>query len=149
MQEVKLIELEKKLKSHPKLEHLKIFLIRFLEQYSAEFIVLFGSSAKGNFNYRSDLDLLIVSNSLGDDYFKRLYKLQIINPGGIDFFIYSSKEFEKMIQNYHLIALEALSSGIIIHDKGKGKEYKNYIDNLIRDNKIKKIERGWKIKKNY
>jgi predicted nucleotidyltransferase len=145
LQQVKLIELENKLKSHPKLKNLKQFLIRFLEQYSAEFIILFGSSAKGNFNYRSDIDLLLVSNSLGDDYFERLHKMQTITPGGIDFFIYTSKEFEKMIHDFQLMALEALASGIIIYDKGQGEKYKKYINNLIRENKIQKLEQGWKV----
>ncbi|TFG22494.1 MAG: nucleotidyltransferase domain-containing protein, partial [Promethearchaeota archaeon] len=66
------------------MENLKLFLKTFFEKYSTEFIILFGSSAKGNFNYRSDIDLLIVSNTLGDDYFERLYKMQTITPGGID-----------------------------------------------------------------
>jgi predicted nucleotidyltransferase len=145
LQGVKLVEIEDRLKSHPKLENLKKFLKIFFEQYSADFIILFGSSAKGDFNYRSDLDLLIISNSLGNDYFERLYKMQTITPGGIDFFLYTSKEFENMIQNFQLMALEALSSGIIIYDKGDGEKYKNYVENLIRGNKIQKLERGWKI----
>jgi len=145
LQEVKLVEIEVRLKSHPKLESLKEFLKKFFEQYSADFIILFGSSAKGNFNYRSDLDLLIISNSLGNDYFERLHKMQTITPGGIDFFIYTSKEFEKMIQGFQLMVLEALSSGIILYDQGNGVKYKNYVENLIREKKIEKLEHGWKI----
>lgn len=145
MQEIKLAEIERKLKDHPKIKNLREFLENFFNLYSAEFIILFGSSAKGKFNYRSDLDLLIVTNSLKEDYFDRLYQIQLITSGGIDFFLYTPIEFEIMISNLRLIAIEAISTGIIIYDKGKGKKYKKYFNNLLEKNKIQKLERGWKI----
>lgn len=145
MQEIKLAEIERKLKDHPKIKNLREFLENFFNLYSAEFIILFGSSAKGKFNYRSDLDLLIVTNSLKEDYFDRLYQIQLITSGGIDFFLYTPTEFEIMITNYHLIAIESISTGIIIYDKGKGKKYKKYINNLLEKNKIQKLKQGWKI----
>jgi len=145
LQEIKLAEIERKLKDHPKIKNLREFLENFFNLYSAEFIILFGSSAKGKFNYRSDLDLLIVTNSLKEDYFDRLYQIQLITSGGIDFFLYTPIEFEIMISNLRLIAIEAISTGIIIYDKGKGKKYKKYFNNLLEKNKIQKLERGWKI----
>jgi len=145
LQEIKLAEIERKLKDHPKIKNLREFLENFFNLYSAEFIILFGSSAKGKFNYRSDLDLLIVTNSLKEDYFDRLYQIQLITSGGIDFFLYTPIEFEIMISNLRLIAIEAISTGIIIYDKGKGKKYKKYINNLLEKNKIQKLEQGWKI----
>jgi len=38
-----------------------------------------------------------------------------------------------------------VSTGIIIYDKGKGKKYKKYTNNLLENNKIQKLEQGWKI----
>ncbi|MHA1293938.1 MAG: nucleotidyltransferase domain-containing protein [Promethearchaeota archaeon] len=145
MQKILFDKIKKKLKGHPKLNNLIQFLNKFFKQYSAEFIILFGSSAKGNFNYRSDLDLLIITNSIKGNYFEKLYQMQLITPGAIDFFIYTSTEFEKMVLNFHLIALEALSSGIIIYDKGNALYFKNHITNLINQNKIQKSKRGWRI----
>jgi len=126
---------------------LKEFLENFFKLYSAEFIVLFGSAAKGNFNFRSDLDLLIVTNSLKIDYFDRLYQMQLITSGAIDFFIYTSDEFEHMVSDLRLIAMEALSTVLIIYDKGEGKKYKNHINELLKKNIIQKSERSWKINK--
>ena len=147
MQSKKLHKLENELKGHPKIKNLIEFINNFFKLYSAEFIILFGSSAKREFNYRSDLDLLIVTNSLKENFFERLYQMQVINPGGIDFFIYTMSEFEYMVENFHLIALEALSDGMIIYDSGKGLFFKNYIKDLINQNKIQKFERSWKINK--
>lgn len=147
MQEIDYDEIDVKLKNHPKLKNLKEFLENFFKTYSAEFIILFGSAAKGNFNYRSDLDLLIVTNSLKKDYFERLYQMQLITPGAIDFFIYNPDEFEQMVSDLRLIAIEALSTGLIIYDEGEGIKYKNYINELLKNNKIQKSERSWKINK--
>ena len=145
MQEVKLMKIEKKLKNHPKIENLRVFLTKFFHDYSAECIILFGSSVKGSYNKKSDLDLLIITNSLDQDYFKRAYQMQDITPGGIDFFVYSTEEFDKMVSELHLIVLEALSSGIIIHDKGFSERYINHISKLIKDKKLIKLEQGWKL----
>ena len=63
------------LEEHPKKDRLIDFLRKFYSNYLAEFIILFGSSAKGNFNYKSDIDLLIVSDSIQGDYFERILKM--------------------------------------------------------------------------
>ncbi|MEJ2250490.1 MAG: nucleotidyltransferase domain-containing protein [Candidatus Lokiarchaeota archaeon] len=86
------------LKEHPKWENLTKFLQNFYSNYSAEFILLFGSSAKGNFNYKSDIDLLIVSNSIEGNYFEKLKKMFDISPGGIDLYIYSLEDFDRMVR---------------------------------------------------
>lgn len=128
MEKIRFSEIEHVLKNHPKIEKLKQFLEDFFQRYSADFIILFGSSAKGNYNRRSDIDLLIVSNTIKGGYFEKQLKLQQINPGGIDFFLYSSDQFKKMVKHLHLIVLESLSDGMILYDKeGKAKAYKRSI----------------------
>ncbi|MHA1805217.1 MAG: HEPN domain-containing protein [Promethearchaeota archaeon] len=142
--------IEKILIKHPKKDNLIDFLNAFFSSFSAEFIILFGSSAKGNYNYRSDLDLLIISDMITGNYFDRLYKLQKISPGGIDFFIYNKAEFDQMVKNYHLIALEALSEGIILYDNNRlGKKYKNEIKKRRDEKIIQKCTRGWKINRDF
>lgn len=145
MQKIELKKIEGHLKKHPKLKDLISFLEKFFLNHDAEFIVLFGSSSKGTFNYRSDLDLLIITNSIKGDFFERLLQMQQITPGGIDFFVYNLTEFKQMVANFNLIALEALSSGLLIYDKNSGKEFQAIIKNLIENNKIQKLKQGWKI----
>jgi len=145
LQLTNLMKIEKQLKNHPKIDRLRIFLQEFFKKYTAKFIILFGSAAKKTYNYKSDLDLLIVTNSLSGNFIEKLYKMQQITPGGIDFFVYSSDEFEKMVNELHLVALEALDTGIIIFDRGVGEKYGLYIKTLKESGKIQKLEYGWKI----
>ncbi len=145
MLQTELTKIENELKDHPKIKNLRIFLDDFFKRYSAQFIILFGSSAKKSYNYMSDLDLLVVSNSLKNDYFERLFQMQEITPGGIDFFVYTLNEFEKMVANFHLIALEALDTGILIYDTGPGQQFVTRIQSLKKENRIQKLDHGWKI----
>lgn len=145
MQERKLRKIEEKLKKHPKIGNLTFFLDQFFRKFDADFIILFGSSAKGTFNYRSDLDLLIITNSIKGDFFERLSFIQELNPGGIDYFIYNLEDFEKMIEDFNLIALEALATGVLIHDKGRGEYFIAHFKNLIKNGVIQKLRYGWKV----
>jgi predicted nucleotidyltransferase len=145
LQKIKLRKIEEQFSSHPKIENLICFLDRFFKIYDAEFIILFGSSAKGTYNYRSDLDLLIITNSLKGNFFERLSAMQEITPGAIDFFIYNLDEFEKMVEDFNLVALEALGTGILIYDMGRGQTFIAHIKNLIKNHTIKKLRCGWEI----
>ncbi|MHA1232004.1 MAG: hypothetical protein ACTSRP_25875 [Candidatus Helarchaeota archaeon] len=44
-----------------------------------------------------------------------------------------------------LIALESLGTGILIYDKGIGKNYMDKIRKLINSSKLLKIKQVWKI----
>ncbi|MHA1253371.1 MAG: nucleotidyltransferase domain-containing protein [Candidatus Helarchaeota archaeon] len=137
--------LEANLKGYKNISKIRQFLEKLLEKFDIEFVILFGSLAKGNWNHRSDIDLLIVSDSIKGNFFQRLYEIQKISPGGIDFFIYKLNEFDKLFQEFCLIALESLGTGILIYDKGIGKNYMDKIRKLINSGKILKIKQGWKI----
>jgi len=137
--------LENKLKGYKKIYRIRQFLKKLLEKYDIEFVILFGSIAKNNWNYRSDIDLLIVSNSIKGDYLLRLRKMQQISPRGIDFFIYTLEEYEKMLNEFRLMAIEPLSTGILIYDKGLGAKFIEKVKNWIKVGKITKVKNGWKI----
>ncbi|MFO8017798.1 MAG: nucleotidyltransferase domain-containing protein [Promethearchaeia archaeon] len=141
----KFSEIKNLLEGHPKADKLINFLKSFYKNYSAEFIILFGSGAKGNFNYKSDIDLLIVSDAIKGNYFSKLRKMFDISKGGIDFFVYSTEEFKKMVNTYHLLAIEALANGILLYDKGLGKNYKNQIRELVKTNKLQRSKHAWVI----
>lgn len=145
MQKIELRKIEGHLKKHPKLNNLISFLDKFFVNHDAEFMILFGSSSKGTFNYRSDLDLLIVTDSIKGNFFERLHQMQQITPGGIDFFLYNLTEFKQMVANLNLIALEALSFGLLIYDKNMGKKFQAIVRNLMDNKKIQKLKHGWKI----
>jgi len=131
------------LENHPKRDKLIEFLNKFYSKYKAEFVILFGSSATGNFNYRSDIDLLIVSNSVEGDYFEKLRKMYDISSGGIDFFVYNLDEFDEMVMEFHPITLEALYNGILLYDDGLGKKYKKRVKKLVENDILRKSKHSW------
>jgi len=144
----KIEELNKNLKNYKKLDNLKQFLKNLLKNFDVEFIILFGSLAKGTWNYRSDIDLLIVSNSINGDYFERLLKVQKLSPGGIDIFLYTLNEFEEMLNNFRLITIEPLASGQILYDKGIGLKLMQKVKMWIKTGILTQVKNGWKINLN-
>jgi len=68
----------------PKLEQ---FLKNVLSTYNIETVILFGSVAKGTYNYRSDIDLLIVTNDMGSDWFERHQKAYSMSIGLVQPFV--------------------------------------------------------------
>ncbi|TXT59735.1 MAG: putative Nucleotidyltransferase [Promethearchaeota archaeon] len=145
MYKKKLNKITELLKNHLKRDKLIEFLKKFYSKYQAEFIILFGSSAKGYFNYRSDIDLLIVSDSIEGDYFEKLRKMYDISSDGIDFFVYNIDKFDEMVKEFHPITLEALYNGILLYDKGMGKKYKKRVKKLLENDTIRRSKNSWTI----
>ncbi|MHA1232003.1 MAG: nucleotidyltransferase domain-containing protein [Candidatus Helarchaeota archaeon] len=54
------------------------FLEGLPEKFDIEFVILFGSLIKGNWNHHSNIDFLIVSDSVKRNFFQRLYEIQKI-----------------------------------------------------------------------
>ena len=50
--------------THPNKHKLEHFCLQLLENYNIDTIILFGSTAKGTSNYRSDFDLVIVTDDM-------------------------------------------------------------------------------------
>jgi len=80
-------------------------------------IILFGSVARGDYNERSDIDLVIISNSFPKNSLKRLKLLMdlIGNLTPIEPFGYTDEEFKNMIEKRHLTALFAMEEGIALY----------------------------------
>lgn len=92
--------------------------------------VLFGSYAKGNYSFGSDIDVLVVAEHLPEDLSKR-FSLLADNELGyeIQSFGYTRKEFDKMLEERHPLALEVLKTGKIIYLKPSykiGKDQKRH-----------------------
>jgi len=80
--------------------------------------ILFGSYAKGNYSFGSDIDVLVVAEHLPEDLSKR-FSLLADNELGYEIqpFGYTRKEFDKMLKERHPLALEVLKTGKIIYLK--------------------------------
>jgi hypothetical protein len=80
--------------------------------------MLFGSYAKGNYSFGSDVDILIVAEHLPKDLSKRISLLMDSEVGcEIQPFGYTKKEFDKMLKERHPLALEVLKTGKIVYLK--------------------------------
>ncbi|MDI6690266.1 MAG: nucleotidyltransferase domain-containing protein [Candidatus Bathyarchaeota archaeon] len=96
------------------------YINRIKRTIGLELAIIFGSYAKGNYSWGSDIDILLVAKKLP----KRLLDRQpiLIEPNipiQIDPFAYTPEEFEKMLKEKHPLIIEALKNGKIIYSKGK------------------------------
>ncbi|MBI3764415.1 MAG: nucleotidyltransferase domain-containing protein [Chloroflexi bacterium] len=83
---------------------------------------MFGSMAKNTDRIESDVDIVIVGGDLPDNLSQRLRlvgELKFGIPVSIDAFPYTEAEFERMLDNLHVTALDCLYEGVPLH----GKEY--------------------------
>lgn len=88
-----------------------------LKKYRA---VIFGSYAKGDFNYASDIDLLIISDELPEDLNERLSFLNLKRWGVADVepIGWTEKEYE-LRKNKHDPFIGLLEKeGIVIEERG-------------------------------
>jgi hypothetical protein len=80
--------------------------------------VLYGSFDRGDFNLGSDIDVLIVSDSLPTHPLARSELLYRFVRGGIEPKGYTAAEFARMLRSNNPIALEAREHGITLWDDG-------------------------------
>ncbi len=125
-----------------KLEH---FLTKLFGRYEIECVILFGSTVKGKSNYRSDFDVLIISDDMGEDWFERNTNAFKLSIGLVQPFVLTKTEFEMAITNRQMIVWEALADGVIIMDNGMGKTQIDRFNLLIQEEKIKRTNQGWQI----
>lgn len=108
-------------------------LSRYLNELSAiikpKCIVLFGSTARGDWDAYSDIDILIVSDDLPDDFFKSLTILYKPRRGRVQPFGYNTAKVEKMIVNGNSFVINALRNAIPI----MGEEYYNKLRMLLQN----------------
>jgi predicted nucleotidyltransferase len=77
-------------------------------------IILHGSLARGGFTPTSDIDLVVIGGKLPENFLKRLFALNQFRDGKTPLEVvgYTRPEWEQMMSNYHLTALEAIHWGI-------------------------------------
>ncbi len=119
-----MLEIVKKEEEEKKklLENVKKFLKK-AEKLGKFTAILYGSVARGDFNVWSDIDLIIISDSLPKDLLKRqemlyLFCIPKIEPKG-----YRKDEFMKMIKLKHPFIKVLAREGIFLRDDLGIKKY--------------------------
>jgi len=80
--------------------------------------ILYGSFARGDFNLSSDIDVLVISDSLPPNPLTRLEFLYQFASGGIEPKAYTTEEFISMLKDGNPVIVDALKNGIILIDHG-------------------------------
>ena len=136
------------LSDRPEAEKFAAFLDALLAQRSAEleFIVLFGSMARGDWSRGSDYDVLI--GLCGEDGKRLLDRMAEFVPSSgvaIDVFPYSRSEWQRMFQAYHPLLLEALEHGVLLWDRGAFAEMRATFRQWRQRGQVQPWRSGWKI----
>jgi predicted nucleotidyltransferase len=110
-----------------------------------EFIVLYGSMARGNWDRHSDYDLLIgLCGEDGMRFIDRLREFDQYDPGPVESFVYSRAEWEKMWRQLHLTLLECADYGMPLFDRGGWAAIQAEFARYVRDGVVEKLEGGWR-----
>ncbi len=112
-------------------------------------IILTGSRSKGDFNIYSDADIIIIGNWATKNFLDRIdelrsyiNKLNIHIP--IDYFCYTPKEIESLIENANPLILDAIDSGICIYNEQFFKKLKSNLNEKIEKKLIIRTPTFWK-----
>ncbi|MFX0198435.1 MAG: nucleotidyltransferase domain-containing protein [Candidatus Hodarchaeota archaeon] len=131
--------------THPQIYKLEHFCLQLLEKYHIDTIILFGSTAKGTNTFRSDFDLVIVTDDMGTDWFTRHQNAFALSIGLVQPLVLTRQEFSQAIENRQTLVWEALADGIILHDNGLGREQIHRFQKLLQNEKIERLNKGWRI----
>lgn len=138
----------KALSDRPEVEKLERFLERLLEKRGEEleFVVLFGSMARGDWSRGSDYDILI--GLRGDDgkrLIDRMGEISSLVEGNIEAFPYSRSEWQRMFEEFHSLFLEALEHGAVLWDRGGFAEMRGVFRRWRESGLVAPWGAGWKI----
>jgi predicted nucleotidyltransferase len=141
-------DLRQTLSDRPEVGQFSAFLDTLLAQRhdEVEFIVLFGSMARGDWSHGSDYDVLI--GLCGEDGKRLLDRMAEFAPSvrlAIDVFPYSRAEWQRMFQDYHPLLLEALEYGVVLWDKGAFAKMRAIFRQWRQRGEVRPWRSGWKI----
>jgi hypothetical protein len=105
---------------------LESFVKQLNKKYPLEFVVLFGSRARGDELKSSDYDLLIVSNWFQGNAIQRMDSILEIWHGNVSLepICFTMGEFEANLGTYNTIVWEALKDGKVLFGTRKFGKYK-------------------------
>lgn len=90
-----------------------------ISNYQPEKIVLFGSFVEDKMHEWSDIDLLIIKETLERPVDRCVELFRLIQPKvGVDFFIYTPEEVDYLVKEKYSFLLNILQRGKVIYEKG-------------------------------
>ncbi len=92
---------------------------RIKKSGDVERIILFGSSARGEMDKYSDIDIVVIKETK-ERFIKRILDIESLVdlPVHVDVFVYTPSEFALMIKNGNPFIERVIKEGKIIYEKG-------------------------------
>ena len=111
-----------------------------------EFVVLFGSMARGDWSVGSDYDLLIgLRGEDGQRFVDRIGEFSADVEGPVDVFPYSRSEWRRMFENLSFFFFGAFEQGIVLWDQGGFAQMRSDFRSWRARGLIEALPRGWRI----
>ena len=136
------------LSDRPEIDRLRDFLERLLgaRPEDLEFVVLFGSMARGNWSRGSDYDVLVgLRAEDGRRLTDRMGDFESLVDGNIQVFPYDRPGWEQMFRSFHPLLLEALDHGVILFDRGRFATMRDVFRGWRAAGVVTPVSSGWKI----
>ncbi|NVM53287.1 MAG: nucleotidyltransferase domain-containing protein [Candidatus Helarchaeota archaeon] len=116
-----------------------------IKKLSPKCIILYGSLARGDFNERSDVDIIIITSNLPNKYFKRaklLYDL-IETADPIEPLGFTPEEFSNMIQKRNCTSLFAMEEGKALYGEKYFSFLKKIYEKIVNKYQLVKSVAAW------
>lgn len=136
------------LSDRPDFGELETFLRRVLDERGddLEFVVLFGSMARGDWSRGSDYDVLIgLRKDDGKRFIDRIGDFQALTRANIDVLPYARSEWQRLVDQRSLLMLEALDHGIPLWDRGAFADLQRAFQRWRTDGEVTPLPHGWQI----
>jgi hypothetical protein len=111
-------------------------------------VILYGSTARGDWHKGSDIDILVVSDNMPPNFKDRGDQfLTVIEGFPVEPHMYTTREFEEMLNHGRMTALDALTEGTILYAQKKYlKRVKKELEQTMKKLKPERISIGWRIR---
>jgi hypothetical protein len=120
------------------------FCLTVQQRLEPECVLLVGSVADGTYCAGSDLDLLVIGSALPADFFERLAALAALRPPGVPLEVlgYTPEEFQQMLQEGHVTALEAYHKGVpLLGEAWFAREREAFL--ALQSRGLRRVQGGW------
>jgi len=128
---------------------LKKLVAETMNDLKPKLVILYGSIVRGDWHTGSDLDLLVVSDSVSSNFKDRGDRLfGVVQGFPVEPHVYTTQEFGEMLAHGRMTVLDALTEGTILYaQKNYLKEIKQKLEQTMQNLKPEKISIGWKLKR--
>jgi predicted nucleotidyltransferase len=112
-----------------------------------EFVVLFGSRAKGTWTQHSDYDVFIgLREDDGKRFIDRICEFSSLAEGPVEVFPYALSEWRRMFEGRGTLLLEVLEHGVVLFDRGSFARMREIFREWRERGEVVPFECGWHIK---